>query len=64
METPCVDICHLDSATGLCEGCGRTGNEIASWITFTDADRRTIMAILPHRLEKLAQSRQQTNTLT
>jgi uncharacterized protein len=57
LETPCVDICHLDKATGLCEGCGRTGDEIASWIKFTDADRRAIMAILPLRLEKLARTR-------
>ena len=24
LETPCVNICLLDAATGLCAGCGRT----------------------------------------
>ncbi|MEM9590798.1 MAG: DUF1289 domain-containing protein, partial [Pseudomonadota bacterium] len=31
METPCVNICMLDETSGLCIGCGRSGEEIADW---------------------------------
>jgi len=53
LETPCVNICLLDETFGLCVGCGRSGDEIASWAIMTPADRRAIMAVLPDRLELL-----------
>lgn len=49
MESPCVDICTMDPATGLCSGCGRTLAEIAGWARMSDAERRRIMASLPDR---------------
>lgn len=49
IETPCVNICVIDQVTRLCAGCGRTIDEIASWRTLSDADRRRIMAELPER---------------
>ena len=48
--TPCRRICRLDPATGFCEGCGRTGAEIAAWGGLPEAERRRIMARLPGRL--------------
>ena len=55
LETPCVEICHLDAVTGLCDGCGRTGSEIAAWQQMTPDQRRAIMDVLPARLKlKLA----------
>ena len=53
LETPCVNICLLDETSGLCVGCGRTGDEIARWVEMTPAQRRAIMAVLPERLERL-----------
>jgi predicted Fe-S protein YdhL (DUF1289 family) len=53
LETPCVDICLLDGPSGLCIGCGRSGEEIAAWAGMTPAERRAIMDILPERLERL-----------
>ena len=53
METPCVNICLLDAAAGLCAGCGRTMEEIARWSALSDAERRAIMAALPARKERL-----------
>lgn len=50
METPCKNICHLNAITGLCEGCGRSGAEIATWIRLSPQERRAIMAQLPARL--------------
>jgi predicted Fe-S protein YdhL (DUF1289 family) len=31
ISTPCIRVCILDPDTGLCEGCGRTSEEIAAW---------------------------------
>jgi predicted Fe-S protein YdhL (DUF1289 family) len=53
LETPCVNVCLLDSETGLCVGCGRTLREIANWSAMTPAERRAIMAALPARLDAL-----------
>lgn len=47
--TPCIGICVLDD-TGLCEGCRRTGDEIAAWASLPDAERMRIMRdVLPQR---------------
>ena len=40
--SPCIGICQL-GADGLCEGCLRTGHEIARWISMSDDERRFIM---------------------
>jgi predicted Fe-S protein YdhL (DUF1289 family) len=53
METPCIKICALDLASGLCAGCGRTLDEIAAWANFSPAERSRIMAELPARMKKL-----------
>lgn len=53
METPCVNICLLDDNSGLCVGCGRTGDEIARWVDMTPDQRRAIMNRLPERLEHM-----------
>jgi uncharacterized protein len=53
LESPCVNICLLDDESGLCVGCGRSIDEIASWADMTHAERRAIMAILPERMERL-----------
>ena len=51
MESPCILVCSIDTVTGYCFGCGRTRDEIGSWMTYTSEERRTIMATLPERLE-------------
>ncbi len=50
IESPCIKVCVIDKTTRLCEGCGRTLDEIALWATYTNEDRRRIMAELPKRL--------------
>jgi uncharacterized protein len=49
METPCVDVCEIDRASGLCQGCGRTIDEIANWASMSSAERRRIMSELADR---------------
>jgi len=47
--TPCTGVCRLDTR-GLCEGCLRTGDEIARWSTMDDTQKLWIMdEVLPHR---------------
>jgi predicted Fe-S protein YdhL (DUF1289 family) len=42
-------VCRLDTR-GLCEGCLRTGDEIARWSTMDDVQKLWIMdEVLPHR---------------
>lgn len=47
--TPCIGICTLD-ANGVCEGCRRTGEEIARWLYMSEAERAHLMRdVLPQR---------------
>ncbi len=52
IKTPCINVCILDDAAGLCRGCGRTGDEIAAWTAIDARDRDRIMAELPARLAR------------
>lgn len=51
--TPCVRICAVDAAAGLCAGCGRSLAEISAWRDLSDAERLAVMALLPERLARL-----------
>ena len=49
METPCIKVCVIDPVDGLCQGCLRSRHEIARWSSYSDAERRRIMAELKSR---------------
>jgi predicted Fe-S protein YdhL (DUF1289 family) len=49
VESPCVGVCVIDQASGLCEGCLRTLEEIALWGASSAAERREILARLQER---------------
>lgn len=49
VASPCINICVIDAATGLCAGCGRTLAEIAAWSGLEPGERHKIMAELPER---------------
>jgi predicted Fe-S protein YdhL (DUF1289 family) len=49
MESPCIKVCIIDPANGLCEGCRRSRHEIARWSSYTDSERRSIMQELKTR---------------
>jgi hypothetical protein len=51
-STPCIRVCMLDPETGLCEGCGRTREEIGTWFRITEEERQRIMAELPERMRQ------------
>lgn len=52
IESPCIRICVIDPESGLCEGCGRTLGEIASWGSLSREARAAIMRDLPARLAR------------
>ena len=54
VAAPCTSVCRLDDASGLCVGCARTLDEIASWSVLDDEARRAIVAALPARRAHLA----------
>jgi predicted Fe-S protein YdhL (DUF1289 family) len=49
IESPCVEVCVVDPATGFCIGCFRTLDEIAGWSAMSRDDRRRVLAELPGR---------------
>gem|GEM_PF-811831 len=53
ISTPCVSYCWIDPVHGLCEGCGRTRAEIASWCFITEDERLALMPGLKDRLVAL-----------
>ena len=53
IRTPCVKVCVVDGESGLCLGCYRTLQEVASWARFTDAERDRLMAELPTRRDRI-----------
>lgn len=57
IETPCINVCVLDGATGLCTGCFRTAQEIGAWATMTPDARRAVMDALPERARSIGATR-------
>ncbi|MBK9083157.1 MAG: DUF1289 domain-containing protein [Rhizobiales bacterium] len=53
VASPCVKICVIDTRTGWCVGCGRTGAEIGAWLTMSDDAKRALGAALPARLKAM-----------
>lgn len=51
ISTPCIKVCAVSGQAGHCIGCGRTLQEIARWGAMDEAERKTIMAVLPARLD-------------
>jgi len=51
MISPCTLVCSIDMTTGYCFGCGRTRDEIAGWMDYTDGERQVVMDALPARLD-------------
>jgi len=54
VASPCISVCVLDAASGLCTGCLRTLDEIAGWIDMSDEARRALIGELPNRRARIA----------
>jgi predicted Fe-S protein YdhL (DUF1289 family) len=55
VKSPCISVCQMDPRSGLCEGCLRTLDEIAGWISFSDDEKREVLSRLRERRAHSAQ---------
>ena len=49
VASPCINVCRMDAASGWCEGCLRTIDEIAAWGSLGDDDKRAVWRRLEDR---------------
>ncbi|MEI5997165.1 DUF1289 domain-containing protein [Paraburkholderia bengalensis] len=49
VPSPCINVCRMNAATGLCDGCLRTIDEIASWSSFDDDAKRAVWDAIEQR---------------
>jgi predicted Fe-S protein YdhL (DUF1289 family) len=49
VPSPCISVCRIDDASGLCIGCLRTLDEIAAWSTLDDAQKRAVWEAIAKR---------------
>jgi predicted Fe-S protein YdhL (DUF1289 family) len=47
--SPCVSVCVIDPASGLCRGCKRTLDEISRWVMMSDDQRQAVIDALATR---------------
>ena len=47
--SPCISICEIDQASGVCKGCYRTLEEIATWSRMENQQRWDIVQSLRDR---------------
>lgn len=49
VPSPCIDVCRMSAASGLCEGCLRTLDEIANWGVWGDDAKRAVWVLIEQR---------------
>lgn len=49
VPSPCISVCRIDAATGLCAGCLRTLDEIADWGSLDDDAKRAVWSAIERR---------------
>jgi hypothetical protein len=49
VKSPCIKVCQMDPARGVCIGCCRSLDEIARWSGMSDAEREHVLSLLPGR---------------
>ena len=54
VASPCVNVCRMAPATGWCEGCRRSIDEIAAWSRLDDTAREAVWRTLPGRVAPAA----------
>lgn len=50
VPSPCQSVCRMDETSGLCVGCLRNLDEIASWSRLDAAARRQVWVSIGQRL--------------
>ena len=49
LPSPCISVCRMEFATGLCQGCLRTLEEITAWSKLDDEGKRLIWGQIEQR---------------
>ena len=49
LVSPCTSVCRISHKTGFCEGCFRTGDEIAKWRDLSLQQQKNLMDKLHDR---------------
>ncbi len=49
LPSPCISVCRMDAARGLCEGCLRTLDEIAAWGMLDNEGKREVWVSIEQR---------------
>jgi len=49
VPSPCVNVCRMHEASGLCVGCHRTLDEIAQWSVMDDEAKHAVWLLLRER---------------
>jgi predicted Fe-S protein YdhL (DUF1289 family) len=57
VPSPCISICRIHAASGHCEGCWRTIDEIAAWSLLDDHEKLVVWQALEARRAGAAASR-------
>ena len=57
IQSPCIKLCVLEPDSGYCIGCGRSGDEIAGWVSYSAQEREAVMAQLDDRLANLTRKK-------
>jgi predicted Fe-S protein YdhL (DUF1289 family) len=50
--SPCISVCKIDKETRVCEGCGRTIDEIRLWTKYSEEERMEVMRRLGYGKRK------------
>jgi predicted Fe-S protein YdhL (DUF1289 family) len=55
VSSPCIGVCRIEAAAGVCAGCYRTRAEIAAWPTMRDEQQRQLLPALEQRQAEIAE---------
>ncbi|MET0310607.1 MAG: DUF1289 domain-containing protein [Burkholderiaceae bacterium] len=51
LPSPCISVCRMNPASGLCEGCKRSLQEISAWSRMGDEGKRAVWRSILARLD-------------
>lgn len=59
-DSPCVKVCVIHPASGLCLGCLRSAEEIAAWPSMAPETRQHLLDALPARADQIKPKRRRS----
>lgn len=54
VRSPCVKVCEIDPANGLCRGCFRTQDERDWWVAYSAEQQRDVLRRCEQRRDVVA----------